>query len=95
MLKKERITLEKEKEQFKELKVVFRVEMETGKKEFQGGIEKLKLSEEKFKAEVSEKNKTFFEREWTLRKSEDKLLKLAEQNSEEESRIGRANLSHY
>ena len=70
MLIKERITLENEKEQFKELmekeKVVFRVE-------------------------VSQKNKTFFERERNLRKDEDKLLKLAEQNSEEVSRLVRAN----
>ena len=70
MLKRERITLENEKEQFKELmekeKVVFRVE-------------------------VSEKNKTFYERERNLRKDEDKLLKLAEQNSEEVSRLVRAN----
>ena len=69
-LKTERVTLEKEKQQFKDLmekeKVEFRAEMETGKKEFQEGREKLKLSELKFKAEVSEKNKTLFEREWSI-----------------------------
>ena len=70
MLKKERMTLEKEKEQFKEL---------------------MEKEKEVFRVEVSEKNKTFFERERSLRKNEDKLLKLGEQNSEEESRLVRAN----
>ena len=70
MLKKERMTLEKEKEQFKEL---------------------MEKEKEVFRVEVSEKNKTFFQRERSLRKNEDKLLKLGEQNSEEESRLVRAN----
>ena len=80
MLRKERVTLEKEKEQFKEL-------MEKEKV-------KLKESEQKFKAEVSEKNKTFLERELSIRKHEEKLLKLAEQlaelaeqNSDKEGRL--------
>ena len=85
VLKRERVALEKEKEHFKEL-------MEKEKV-------KLKQSEQKFKAEVSERNKTFFERELSIRKNEDKFLKLseqlaelAEQNSEKESRLRRKNL---
>ena len=76
MLKKERMRLGKEKEHFNEF-------MEKEKV-------KLKQSEQKFKAEVSERNKTFFKRELSMRKNEDELLKLAElaeQNSEEESRL--------
>ena len=70
MLEKERVNLETERVTFNEL-------MEKEKV-------KMKMSEEKFKAEVSEKNKRFFEREFSIRKSEDKLLKLIE-TSEEES----------
>ena len=80
-LKTERVTLEKEKQQLEKEKV----ELEMGKKE-------LKLSEEKFKAEVSKKNAALLEREWSVHKNEDKLLKLAGQNSEEESRLRSANL---
>ena len=77
MLEKERVRLEKEKQQFNELMEKEKVRM--------------KLSEQKFKAEVSEKNRRFFEREFSIRKSEDKLLKLIENNSEEERRLRCAN----
>ena len=39
-----------------------------------------------------QKNKTLFERDWNIHKYEDKLLRLTEQNSEEESRRRRAYL---
>ena len=87
-LKTERETLEKEKQQLKKEKVEFRAEMEMGRKE----LKELELSEEKFKAKVSKKNAALLEREWSVHKNEDKLLKLAGQNSEEESRLRSANL---
>ena len=87
-LKTERVTLEKEKQQLEKEKVEFRAEMEMGRKE----LKELKLSEDKFKAEVSKKNAALLEREWSVHKNEDKLLKLAGQNSEEESRLRSANL---
>lgn len=77
-LKTERVTFEKEKQQLEREKIEFRAEMETTKKEF--------------KAEVSKKNKAFLEREWSIHKNEDKLLKLVGQNSKEESRLRSLNL---
>ena len=41
---------------------------------------------------MSKKNAALLEREWSLHKNEDKLVKLAGQNSEEESRLRSANL---
>ena len=69
-----------------------RVALEKEKELMEKEKVKLRQSEQKFKAEVSERNKTFFEREQSIRKNEDKLLKLALQNSEKESRLRREKL---